>query len=104
MSQNSRNNKPPPEDASFFTATGTLESIFMDLLGTFAKIKNGNKHVIVLKDRYYKLNRKIYWKTSGASIRESLGHAIRNLGNTPHRQRQAIYRKVIRSSVRETDT
>lgn len=49
-----------------YTAHVLFELVAIDILGTFLRTKGGNRHVIIIPDRYFKLPKAIPRKTIGA--------------------------------------
>ena len=56
------------KDLKLFPAAGPLEFVAMDLLGPLPKTTHGNRHVLVMTDRFTKLTRSIPLRTTTASV------------------------------------
>lgn len=68
MRWKSRNDPPPSENLSLFISAGTLEYIYMGLMGPFTKTVHGIKHGLLITDRYLNLTRKLYLKQTTVII------------------------------------
>ncbi|CDF40922.1 unnamed protein product [Chondrus crispus] len=56
------------KDLKLFPAAGPLDFVAMDLLGPLLKTAHGNRHVLVMTDRFTKLTRSIPLRTTTASV------------------------------------
>ena len=56
------------KDLKLFTAAGTLDFVVMNPLSPLSKTAQGNRHVLVMTDRFTKLTRSIPLRTTTAAV------------------------------------